>query len=128
MFNYFVMVSNFPVKEQRKLRSNGREKVGVGKMGGLGGWGRKRQGVKKPLFSVISNFLFLLLPFLKGVLLNMLWMAFLNQENIRALTLTIAKIRFPPNSQNMFLFFFSSLTVSLVLLRKAEYTYALWPL
>lgn len=33
-------------------------------------------------------------------------MDFLNQENIRAVILTIAKIRFPPNSQNMFLFFF----------------------
>lgn len=68
--------------------------------------GRERQGVKKPLFSVISNFLFLLLPFLKGALPSMLQMDFLNQENIRAVILTIAKIRFPPNSQNMFLFFF----------------------
>lgn len=33
----------------------------------------------------------------------MLWMDFLNQENIRAVILTIAKIRFPLNSQNMFL-------------------------
>lgn len=95
MFNYFVKISGFPVKGQRKLRRVG------GKRWGWGGWakgGRERQGVKKPLFSVISNFLFLLLPFLQ----SMLWMAFLNHENISSLILTIAKIRFPPNSQNMF--------------------------
>lgn len=92
MCNYFVKVSDFPVKEQRKLRSVGGERWG---------WG---SGGEKDRESRSLHFLFLLLPFLKGVLPSMLWMAFSNQENIRALILTIAKIRFPPNSQNMFLF------------------------
>lgn len=100
MFNYFVKVSGFPVKGQRKLRRVGGKRWGWGGWANWGKqWGRERQGVKKPLFSVISNFLFLLLPFLQ----SMPWMAFLNQENIRPLILTIAQIRFPPNSQTRFL-------------------------
>lgn len=50
-------------------RGGGGEDWQTGEGGGIGGvMRRERQGVKKPLFSVISNFLFLLLPFLKGAL------------------------------------------------------------